>query len=131
MQDNSWLPPYSQKGTEPSFCARYGGLNEYLYSNFLWGMLAKAVYMHKKFKNHHNSAFISLLSTSHVVSNEHMIVELELLKTVQKLTWNYQRVTEKQPLAHFWSNVLTMPYLSALRIQLANKFVYPSTLINL
>jgi len=29
------LPPYSQKGTLPSFCARYGGLNEYLYSNFL------------------------------------------------------------------------------------------------
>lgn len=28
------LPPYSQKGTELSFCAKYGGLNEYLYSNF-------------------------------------------------------------------------------------------------
>lgn len=26
------LPPYSQNGTVPSFCARYGGLNEYLYS---------------------------------------------------------------------------------------------------
>lgn len=27
------LPPYSQNGTVPSFCAKYGGLNEYLYSN--------------------------------------------------------------------------------------------------
>lgn len=27
------LPPYSQNGTEPSFCARYGGLKLYLYSN--------------------------------------------------------------------------------------------------
>lgn len=26
------LPPYSQNGTVPSFCAKYGGLNEYLYS---------------------------------------------------------------------------------------------------
>lgn len=29
------LPPYSQNGTEPSFCAKYGGLKLYLYSNFL------------------------------------------------------------------------------------------------
>lgn len=29
------LPPYSQNGTVPSFCAKYGGLNEYLYSNRL------------------------------------------------------------------------------------------------
>lgn len=29
------LPPYSQNGTVPSFWARYGGLNEYLYSNRL------------------------------------------------------------------------------------------------
>lgn len=27
------LPPYSQNGTDPSFCARYGGLKLYLYSN--------------------------------------------------------------------------------------------------
>jgi len=32
------LPPYSQNGTVPSFCARYGGLNEYLYSNFRCGV---------------------------------------------------------------------------------------------
>lgn len=30
------LPPYSQNGTEPSFCAKYGGLKEYLYSKRLW-----------------------------------------------------------------------------------------------
>lgn len=29
------LPPYSQNGTVPSFCAKYGGLKEYLYSNRL------------------------------------------------------------------------------------------------
>lgn len=29
------LPPYSQNGTVPSFCARYGGLKEYLYSKRL------------------------------------------------------------------------------------------------
>lgn len=30
------LPPYVQNGTVESFCAKYGGLNEYLYSNLLW-----------------------------------------------------------------------------------------------
>lgn len=34
------LPPYSQNGTLPSFCAKYGGLNEYLYSNRLCGTFA-------------------------------------------------------------------------------------------
>lgn len=37
------LPPYSQNGTEPSFCARYGGLKLYLYSNLftIWSLSAK------------------------------------------------------------------------------------------
>ena len=34
------LPTYSKKGTEPSFCARYGGLKLYLYSNRLCGPVA-------------------------------------------------------------------------------------------
>lgn len=29
------LPPTSKNGTVESFCAKYGGLNEYLYSNLL------------------------------------------------------------------------------------------------
>ena len=30
------LPLYSKKGTVPSFCAKYGGLKLYLYSNLRW-----------------------------------------------------------------------------------------------
>lgn len=41
------LPPYSQNGTLPSFWAKYGGLNEYLYSNLRYPVLARALHIRK------------------------------------------------------------------------------------
>lgn len=55
------LPPYSQNGTLPSFCARYGGLNEYLYSNFRCGVSpwpGEAAQHIRKTKSHLTSAAI-------------------------------------------------------------------------
>lgn len=55
------LPPYSQNGTVPSFCARYGGLNEYLYSNFRCGVSPRengTVHDIKKARSHLTSAAI-------------------------------------------------------------------------
>lgn len=55
------LPPYSQNGTDPSFCAKYGGLNEYLYSNFLCTVLALNVEINentRKTASHLTSAAI-------------------------------------------------------------------------
>lgn len=61
------LPPYSQNGTLPSFCARYGGLNEYLYSNFRCGaspLHDDTPHDMRKTRSHLTSAAI-FISTDH------------------------------------------------------------------
>lgn len=70
------LPPYSQKGTLPSLCARYGGLNEYLYSNLRWTVFAKIAENAKNTRK----------TTSHLTSAAIVISDFGLFPTIQHNT---------------------------------------------
>lgn len=83
------LPPYSQNGTDPSFCARYGGLNEYLYSNLLWTRFALTKYNSITNTNTNNISFKlqkSLPMLTIVPAHSPLFYQLVFLKLCGKCT---------------------------------------------